>query len=241
MLLLRDNSGRAKIIISIFWVMLGVTLLNIASLVWQYYLLANMKAHPENIDMPTLQTSDTLRTGIYALNLIMIILSMIFFIMWFRRAYYNLHCLSWSYARHTEGWAAGAWFIPILNLVWPYQIMEDIWKGTQNAIRERFGEPQSSVIVGWWWALYLINNFFSYITSFVTGDATGVDELITSTIVELVGEVISIAAIIVTVRMIQRTSNFERELMIHSETPTDSIFSDNYIPPVENAEPKLEN
>ena len=238
---LRDNSGRAKLIISIFWVMLGVTLLNMASLAWQYYLLVDVKAHPEDIDMPTLQTSDTLRTGIYGLNFIMIILSMIFFIMWFRRAYYNLHCLSWSYTRHTEGWAAGAWFIPILNLVWPYQIMEDIWKGTQNAIRERFGEPQSSAIIGWWWALYLINNFFSYITSFVTGDAKGVDELITSTIVELIGEVISIAAIIVTVRMIQRTSNFEKELMVHSETPADSIFSDNYIPPVENAEPKLEN
>jgi len=238
---LRDNLGRAKLIISIFWVMLGIALLNIASLAWQYYLLVDMQAHPENIDMPTLETSDTLRTGINVINLIMIILTMIFFIMWFRRAYYNLHCLSWNEARHSEGWAAGSWFIPILNLVWPYQIMEDIWKGTQNAIRERFGEPQSATIVGWWWALSLINFFFSYITSFITGNASGVDKLVTATKVELISELISIAAIIVTVRMIQRTSNFEKELMIHSETPTDSIFSDNYIPPMENAEPNFQN
>jgi len=238
---LRDNSGRAKLIISIFWLMLGIALLNIGSLTWQYYLLVDMQAHPENIDMPTLETSDTLRTGINVINLIMLILTMIFFIMWFRRAYYNLHCLSWNEARHSEGWAAGSWFIPILNLFWPYQIMEDIWRGTQNAIRERFGEPQSSAIVGWWWALYLVNNFYGYFTSFISGNASGVGELITATKVELIGELISIAAIIITVRMIQRTSNFERELIIHSETPTDSIFSDNYTPPMENAEPKFEN
>jgi hypothetical protein len=238
---LRDNSSRAKLILSIFWVMLGTTLLNMASLAWQYYLLLDMQAHPENIDMPILQTSDTIRTGINIIHFVIVILSMIFFIMWFRRAYYNLHCLSWNYARHTEGWAAGAWFIPILNLVWPYQIMEDIWKGTQNAIRERLGEPQSAAIVGWWWALYLINNFFGYVTMIVGSDATGVDELITVTKVDFIGEIITIAAIIITIRMTQRTSFFERELLIHSETPTDSIFSDNYIPPVEGAEPKLEN
>jgi len=241
MVLLRDNAARAKQIISIFWIMLGITIVNICSLGWQYYLLLDAQANPENIDMTTLQTSDTLRSVINSVNFIMLILSMIFFIMWFRRAYYNLHCLSWNYARHTEGWAAGSWFIPIISLYWPYQIMEDIWKGTQNAIRERFGEPQSAAIVGWWWALYLVNNFFGYFVAFANGDTAGVDELLTATKVEFVGEIISIVAIIVTIRMIQRTSNFEKELLEHSQTPSDSIFSDNYTPPNENMEPKIEN
>ena len=130
---------------------------------------------------------------------------MIFFIMWFRRAYYNLHCLSWHNARHSEGWAAGSWFIPILSLFWPYQIMEDIWRGTQNAIKERFGEPQSAAIVGWWWTLFLINNFFGYITAFAIGGAADVDALLTATKVEFVGDLISIVAIIITIRVIQRT------------------------------------
>jgi amino acid transporter len=136
MLLLRDNTARAKQIISIFWIMLGITIVNMCSLGWQYYLLMDAQASPESIDMETLRTSDTLRTFISSANLIMLVLGMIFFIMWFRRAYYNLHMLPWHTARHTEGWAAGSWFIPILSLFWPYQIMDDIWKGTQKAIRE---------------------------------------------------------------------------------------------------------
>jgi len=241
MVLLRDNTARAKQAISIFWIMLGVTILNMFSLGWQYYLLIDVQANPGSIDMETLRTSDTLRTVITVVNFIMLVVSMIIFIMWFRRAYYNLHCLSWHNARHSEGWAAGSWFIPILSLFWPYQIMEDIWRGTQNAIKERFGAPQSAAIIGWWWTLYLVNNFFGYITAFTTRGADNVDGLLTATKVEFVGEIISIAAIIITIQVIQRTSNFEKELLEFSQTPSDSIFSDNYTPSIENMEPRIEN
>ncbi len=241
MVLLRDNTARAKQAISIFWVMLGITIVNMCSLAWQYYLLIDVQANPGSIDMETLQTSDTLRTVINSVNFIMLVLSMIFFILWFRRAYYNLHNLPWHNARHTEGWAAGSWFIPILSLFWPYQIMEDTWRGTQNAIKERFGEPQSAAIIGWWWALFLLNNFFGYITAFATGGAADVDALLIATKIEFVGEIISIAAIIITIRVIQRTSNFEKELLELSQTPSDSIFSDNYTPLNESMEPKFEN
>ena len=241
MVLLRDNKARAKQAISLFWIMLGITIVNMFSLGWQYYLLIDVQANPGSIDMETLQASDTLRTVITAVNFIILVLSMIFFIMWFRRAYYNLHNLPWHNARHSEGWAAGGWFIPILSLFWPYQIMEDIWKGTQNAIKERFGEPQSTAIIAWWWAFYLVNNFFGYISAFATKGAADVEELLTATKVEFIGEIISIAAIIITIRVIQRTSSFEKELLEISETPSDSIFSEDYTPPSENMEPKFEN
>ena len=119
--------------------------------------------------------------------------------------------------------------------------MEDIWKGTQNAIREKFGEPQSIAIVAWWWALYLVNNFFGYIIAFAIGGAAELDELLTATKVEFFGEMISIATIIITIRMIQRTNTFEQELLEFSQTPSDSIFSDNYTPPTENIDPKFEH
>ena len=54
---------------------------------------------------------------------------------------------------------------------------------------------------------------------------------------DIIGEVLSIPAILITIVMIQRTNFFERELLVHSETPDDSIFSDNYTPPIENMEP----
>ena len=221
--------------------MLGVTLLNMASLAWQYYLLDDVQKNPENIDMQKLQASDTIRTAISIGQLIILLLSMIFFIMWFRRAYFNLHQLSFNNARYDEGWAAGAWFVPVINLFYPYQIMSDIWKGKQNAIGERFGEPQSVALVGWWWAAYLINNFFAYISSFVTKEADGVEGLMRASVIEAISEIISVIAIIITIRLIIKVSSFEKELDIHAQTPDDSIFSDNYTPPTETNIPNTEN
>jgi len=151
-MLLKDNTARAKQIISIFWIMLGITIVDMASLAWQYILVKDAQNNSGNADMEAIGVSDTLRQIIVIVNLIIFILAIVFFIMWFRRAYYNLHELPWHNARYTEGWAAGSWFVPVIWWWWPYQIMVDIWRGTQNALRERLGEPQSTTIIGWWWA-----------------------------------------------------------------------------------------
>ncbi|HEX3165808.1 MAG TPA: DUF4328 domain-containing protein [Chitinophagaceae bacterium] len=238
---LRDNTARAKQIISIFWIMLGLTIVNMGALAWRYFLLTDVQADPDNVDMNMINASDTLIIGINVAHIIIIILSIVFFIMWFRRAYYNVHMLAWHNARYTEGWAAGSWFVPIINLWWPYQIMIDIWRGTQNALKERLGEPQSAAIVGWWWALHLITSFYSNISARIYWNADqNIDSLLSSTKVDFIGEILSISAIIITIILIQRTNNFEKELIVHSETPNDSIFSDNYTPSTENIESKIE-
>ena len=232
MVLLRDNTARAKQIISIFWIMVGLTITNMGALGWRYFLLTDVQANPDNIDMNMINASDTLIIVINIAHIIIVILSIFFFIMWFRRAYYNLHMLPWHNARYTEGWAAGSWFVPIINLWWPYQIMIDIWRGTQNALKERLGEPQSAAIVGWWWTLHLITSFYNNISTRIGWDAEqDIDSLLTSTKVDFIGEILSIPAIIITIMLIQRTNNFERELMVKSETPADSIFSEHYTPP----------
>jgi hypothetical protein len=240
-MLIRDNTARAKQVISIFWIMLGITVVNLTSLAWRYFLLTNAQKDPSNADMKSIETSDLLIGVVGLAYLAIFILAIVFFIMWFRRAYYNLHTLPWHNARYTEGWAAGSWFIPVINLWWPYQIMMDIWWGIQNALRDRLGEPQSASIVGWWWALHLITRFSSNIAGVATTNASDVDSLLIATKLEFVSDVISIPAILVVVQMIRQTSNFEKELLIHSQTPADSIFSDNYTPPVETTQPKLEN
>jgi len=241
MVVLRDNTARAKQIVSIFWIMLGTTIVNMGALAWRYFLLNDVQANPDDIDLDMINASDTLVLAINVAHLIVIILSIVFFIMWFRRAYYNLHMLPWHNARYTEGWAAGSWFVPIINLWWPYQIMMDIWRGTQYALKERLGEPRSAAIVGWWWALHLITSFYNNISARIGWNAEDdIDSLLISTKVDFIGEILAIPAIILTIRLIQRTSYFEKELLEHSSTPTDSIFSDNYTPPAENTATKIE-
>ena len=48
----------------------------------------------------------------------------------------------------------GWYFIPIANLFKPYEVMKEIW---QVSHKDR---AVTLSIVGWWWALWLIINFF---------------------------------------------------------------------------------
>jgi hypothetical protein len=119
--------------------------------------------------------------------------------------------------------------------------MMDIWTETQNALRERLGEPQAATIVGGWWALFWLSRFYNFFMRAFFRDVDDVDSFITAVKMQFVGEIITISALVITIMMIQRTNFFERELLAHAETPNDSIFSDNYTPPEENTEPKFEN
>jgi Domain of unknown function (DUF4328) len=52
------------------------------------------------------------------------------FILWFHRAYANLSRLGATAIEYGDGWAIGGWFVPLLNLLRPKEIADDIWRGS---------------------------------------------------------------------------------------------------------------
>jgi hypothetical protein len=54
----------------------------------------------------------------------------VMFLAWFYRARVNAEGRGWP--QHlSPGWAIGAWFFPLLNFWFPFQIMVDIWRAGQ--------------------------------------------------------------------------------------------------------------
>lgn len=211
---MKHNLQRAKQITIIFWIMLGLTILSLVSDLMQLNLLNRFSGG--FIDNESANAND-IRQGIIALFLmITVILAIVFFIMWFRRAYYNLHQLGIKNLSFEEGWAAGSWFVPILNLVRPYQIMKEVWLETQRAIPGN-AYVKNANLVGWWWALYLISNIYSNFSLRISMNAASIDELINASIMSALGAFIDIPAILAVIFMIQETSAFEEKLF-HSGT-----------------------
>ena len=68
-----------------------------------------------------------------------VLIAAIFFIAWLRRAYANLRALGVESLRFGTGWAVGAWFVPILNLFRPVQIVNDVWRGSHPYLEDRHG------------------------------------------------------------------------------------------------------
>jgi hypothetical protein len=55
---------------------------------------------------------------------------------------------------YSSGWAVGYFFVPLLNLFRPYQVMQEIWKASENP-RSWHG-ARDSIFVGIWFVIRLL-------------------------------------------------------------------------------------
>jgi hypothetical protein len=80
------------------------------------------------------------------------------FIVWLYRAYHNLDAVAPDKRRFGHGWAIGGWFVPIMALWRPKQIVNDVWRGG--------GTSQASVVAWFWWAAWVA----MFVVRFFGGD-----------------------------------------------------------------------
>ncbi len=207
---LRPNHRRAKTAITLIWIVFALEIASFISGYLQYNLLQNVASGYE-LSTEAANANDLREQFVAILYLAAFIISAVTFIQWFRRAYYNLHSLA-NDLTYSEGWAAGSWFVPIVNLFRPYQIMKELYQVTKELLakkEDRFGSNLPIGLLGWWWTLWIINNVIGNFLLRYSLSAETVDQLINSTIASMVGNIIGIVLALVTIKMIKNYSNAE--------------------------------
>lgn len=127
---LKPNERRGKAAMTLIWIIMAICTVMVAASAIDVFLLIQY-SHGLEISEFAINISDsTLNIGGYFF-IAAYIISAITFILWFRRAYYNLHILIGS-TEYGNGWAAGSWFIPIANLFIPYNIMKELYEKTDQ-------------------------------------------------------------------------------------------------------------
>lgn len=210
---LRPNGQRAKNAISLIWILLALEIISLISGYFQYNLLQTI-ANGGEISIETATANDTREQLIAIIYLIVSVISAVTFIQWFRRAYFNLH-QKVTNLTHTEGWAAGSWFVPIVNLYRPYQIMKELYKETKELFNKKgvnINTNFTTSSLGWWWTLWIINNIIGQFIFRYSMRAESIDELTTSTIASMIGNIIEIPLSLITVKIIKDYSNVEPKL-----------------------------
>ncbi len=205
----RPNKERAKQIVIVLIISLIIALASIVSSYLQILLLEDLNTGIVISDSVA-DANDNREIALAITQFIMIIVGAIFFIRWFRRAYYNMGLRTTT--EHTEGWAAGAWFIPILNLFRPYQIMSEMWKFTSSQL-EIGGSNVNKAhsIVGVWWFLWLINSFTGTVASRI-GDEYTIDGLLLASKGMIFSLVVGFPLALAAIYMIRSYDEMEQEL-----------------------------
>jgi hypothetical protein len=98
----------------------------------------------------------------------------IFFLLWTYRSYRHLSALSDRNLRFSPGWAVSWYFVPIMNLFRPYQVMKEIWEESDPGAgpsrpEEGKGRTGSPLLKGWW-GLWLLNHLLAGVSAFVPMD-----------------------------------------------------------------------
>ncbi len=208
-----DNSKRAKNLITVFWIIVGLTILGLVPGFLELQLLNKLKVG-EYVSDQEINISD-ITQGIFGLvQSVTYIVSIVFFLNWFRRAYGNLHRVKVS-PKYQESMALWTWFIPIISLFRPVQIMNEIWTQTQQKIvrlDSSYVVKQGGLKIGLWWTLFIISNFVgNYILKSVFRDET-IEDLIQGSQALLVSDVMQIPEALLVIFIVKELSSMESKL-----------------------------
>lgn len=233
--MLRPNKHRSNRLILILWIYTACTLLKSISDIFQYFLLKRIDSG--NFNMSEVDANDTRQSILAIVMLLMYVGVAIVFIQWFRRAYYNLHQLS-NNLSHSEGWAAGAWFVPIMNLGRPFNIMKEMMSVSENMLVRAnlvLEDRSRRRSVGIWWTLWITVSVLSDASARIQAKSDSIKVLMNCTLADIALALAYIPLTIFTVRMIKKyaeleeylpqidTTNEAREIKIDNSDILDSI------------------
>jgi hypothetical protein len=181
----------------LLWVSLGVVVISLLGDFGQMGL-----ANSGNFTDEAVEANDVWQGMIGLLELGVNIATGIIFLMWTYRA--NLNCRGFGATdmKFTPGWSIGWYFIPIFNLVRPYQAMKEIWKVSSNP--RNWQTQQESAVLNWWWSLWLISGFLAWMVFRMCMNVNSLSSLRAATTASIVYSIVEIPLTIVTVTLVSR-------------------------------------
>ena len=197
----RPNAARAKTALICFCILMLFIVVAAIISAWQFKVLSDVTAGFPLA--PNITLSNLFSQSLAIIRLGMFIVCAVFFIRWFRRAYFNLYQYNPNAMFFSEGWAAGAWFVPIMSLGRPYRIMREIWMGSRQALDTDPAERQPTTLLGIWWLFWILYNVSGQIVfqlSRTAKDFRSLQLLLGWTLISDFMELTALALVIVIVR-----------------------------------------
>jgi Domain of unknown function (DUF4328) len=220
----RDLSWPARLTRGWLVVVAGLTALTGVLEITHLNLLAGKST--TTLDLAQAQRIDDSNASVdtaYLVTLCAIVLAAVFFVIWTFRAYKNTTALGAQRPRFAAGWAIGGWFVPILGLYRPKEIVNDLWRGSDP------GDPP--VVKDWrgrkvpafvtiWWAAFLLSGVADRISARTPNDT--VEHQRAATAWGLTASVLTVIAACLAVAVVtQLTSRLRRRAAKIEQLPAD--------------------
>ena len=132
------------------------------------------------------------------------IVTIVLYLMWLHRAYKNLQALG-QQTDYSPGWAVGYWFIPFINLVMPYKIVNELYE------KSNFQGNNSSSIVAIWWLTYILSGIIGWMANKITFGTKASEAIATAAMVDIVSDTLLIIAGCACIKIINTVDEMQEE------------------------------
>jgi hypothetical protein len=177
-----------------------------AAAVWSGWLEAQLMDRfiaGEEVTEAEATSNDNRQAAFGIIQFALSIAAAVVFIRWLHGAYRNVSLVAPAEKRYGTGWAIGSWFVPIMNLFRPKQIVNDVWRaGGKNA-----EDAQPGWLLGAWWLLWLVGNFAVNAAARAYTDADTPEELKTGTVLFMVSDTMSVIGAIAAIYVVQQATD----------------------------------
>lgn len=173
---------------------------------WGYHLLVNRAVAGEMITEMEWVAKEGM-VGMAAIGtLILFLTTAVVFCCWKYRAYKNLKALGARELEYSPGWAVGYYFIPLLHLVRPAQVMSEIWRASGPEVKTEGPAAWKALkpthLITGWWAAWITSGILARI-SLQTASSASPETLTFSTYVGMAGSAISILGALFLISLIK--------------------------------------
>ncbi len=124
------------------------------------------------------------------------------FCSWMHRANRNLRAMTEKPIRFSPGWSVGWFFVPIMNLFRPYQVLNEIH-------RHSHAQQRGSPLLGIWWGLWLVGGYVGSTVARALFDNSDVSTAITADWLIVISDTVLIIAATVVIVLIHRITSWQ--------------------------------
>jgi hypothetical protein len=205
----RSGDRIARVIVALLGLSCLLALVMVAFRLDEQGLLARI-ANLEFVSEEEVTRSDGRVAAVAVVQLLTLVVTGIFWLIWQHRGQANLVAARVSGLRFTPGWAVGWWFVPFANLVKPFQTMRELWKASGG--EEDWRHSRTWPVIGWWWAAWLTAGLLGRIGGALVGGATTRETVRSGSRVLLLNELVVLAAAIQAILLIRSVMDRQRRL-----------------------------
>jgi hypothetical protein len=205
----KDATTLTRFLKAMLWILIGATVLSLASDVLQMQLL-----NSGSFSTTEAEANDTRQRVVGIIYLLAYVVTGVAFLKWIHRANFNVRGFGAQNLQFTPGRSIGYYFIPFLNLVRPYRAMKEIWQASKNP--DEWSSQSAPSILGWWWALFLISGFLGQMSFRLSMQANNIATLSTSTVVSIVSELVEIPLCLVALTLVTNIFRMQEGLVRRS-------------------------